>query len=195
MKLILRRKKQKATPFERATGYLKLGAKGLAAQRLARKSFRRYKFTKKVAPVAGLAAIGAVIAKKARGGAGTPPTTTPTPTSAPSGTSGDATATAAATAATGTSPATDTAPAAAPDLDGALEDAGADGDGPETPKEAAAPGVGDESTSTGDSAPAADTGPAADAPPADASGTEEELGIEGPNQSTPPPPDSVARDS
>jgi hypothetical protein len=69
-------------------------------------------------------------------------------------------------------------------VSGALDDAGVDGDGADTPKEAAAPGVGDESTSTGD---------AEASPPADASGTEEALEVEGPNQSTPPPPDSVKK--
>ncbi|HEV2815472.1 MAG TPA: hypothetical protein VGW10_19600, partial [Solirubrobacteraceae bacterium] len=67
--------------------------------------------------------------------------------------------------------------AGGPEVANALADAGVEGDGPDTPKEAAAPGVGDES------------GTSDDAPPADASGTDETLDVEGPNQSTPPPPE------
>jgi hypothetical protein len=119
MKLIRRRKKQQATPFERATGYVKLGVKGLAAQRLARKAFRRYKFTRRVAPLAGLAALGAIIAKKLRG-KDTPSASYP----AASGPSAGTAATAAATAATGTPPAGNGAAASGSDVPEALDEAG-----------------------------------------------------------------------
>ena len=190
MKLIPRRKKKQATPFERATGFVKLGAKGLATQRIARKVFRRYKFTKRAVPLVGLGAAGAIVAKKVRGGGSSPePTTTSytaagTGAGAPAGTS----AAAAATATVSTPPAENGAGASGPAVSGALEDAGVEGGGPDTPKEAAAPGVGDESGTTGTSS-AGD--PAQVSPPADASRTEESLGIEGPNQSTPPPPEGM----
>ena len=163
MKLIPRRKQTPST-FERVVGYAKLGVKGLAAQRFARRVFRGYKFTRRAVPLAGLAALGAVIARKARGGSApaTPsyspppsPSTTPSPVS---------------TSATGTSPGDDGAPAAGPDVTDALEDAGVEGSGPDTPKEAAAPGVGDEQ------------------PP-----TDDTLDVEAPNESTPPPPEKAKK--
>ena len=176
MKLIPRRKKS-PTPFERATGFVKLGVKGLAAQRLARKALRRYKFTKRVVPLAGLAALGAMIAKKL----GRKSPSSASYTTAGTGSAAGTSAAAAATAATGTPPAENGAAASGPAVSEALDDAGVEGSGPDTPKEAAAPGVGDES------------GTSEASPPADASRTEEGLEIEGPNQSTPPPPESAAK--
>jgi len=113
MKLIRRRKK-KQTPFERATGFVKLGVKGLAAQRLLRRGLRGYRFTKRAVPLAALGAIGLLISKKLRGGGDeTPPYSAPATPGSTAGTSAPAAATAA----------TDT-----PSVDG----------------DAAAPGVGDE---------------------------------------------------
>ena len=137
MKLIRRRKKNKQTPFERATGFVKLGVKGLAAQRLLRRGLRGYRFTKRAVPLAGLGAIGLFISKKLRGGGGE------TQSYAGAGASAGTSATAAATAATGT-PSVNGEPASGPEVSDALEDAGVSGEGPDTPKEAAAPGVGDE---------------------------------------------------
>jgi hypothetical protein len=194
MKLIPRRKKNQPTTFERVTGFVKLGVKGLAVQRLARKAFRRYKFTKRAVPLAGLAAIGAVVLKKLRGGgaSSTPSYSAGASAGAASGQSAATSAAAAATAATGTPPATNGA-TAGPDVSDALDDAGVEGSGPDTPKEAAAPGVGDESGTTGSGAGEASDDATEASPPADASGTEEGLEIEGPNQSTPPPPKAAKK--
>lgn len=235
MKPILRRKKQPTT-FERAAGFVKLGAKGLAAQRVARRAAKSYRFTKRAVPLAGLAAIGAVVAKKLRGGgdeagagyasasgttsggfaaggttsgssgggasgasaggttSGTESGTGASGTASGTGASGDASATAAASAATGTPPVGDEATPSAPAVGDAVVSAAGD-------KEAAAPGVGDESgtgevaatksSSRGRKPPSAAAGASDTPPPADASRTEEALGIEGPNQSTPPPPEST----
>jgi hypothetical protein len=86
MKLIRRRKKS-PTPFERATGFVKLGVKGLVVQRAARRAVRTYKFAKRAVPIAALAAVGAAIAKKVRGGGETSSGTsyTPPPASTASG--------------------------------------------------------------------------------------------------------------
>ncbi|HEV2814979.1 MAG TPA: hypothetical protein VGW10_17110, partial [Solirubrobacteraceae bacterium] len=101
MKLIPRRK-QSPTTFERAAGFLKLGAKGLAAQRVARRGLRTFKLTKRLVPLAALGAIGAAIAKKrSRGGDSAPSYSPPAST----GGSAPTSAAAAATAATGTPPA------------------------------------------------------------------------------------------
>jgi hypothetical protein len=128
MKLIPRRKQQPTT-FERVASYVKLGAKGLAAQRVARRTFRTYKFTRRALPLAGLAAIGAVVAKRFGGGGGeTAPSGPPAPSATPA---------------------------------------------PSTPPPSAASGASDTP------------------PPGDASRTEESLDIDGPNQSTPPPPEST----
>ena len=185
MKLIPRRTPKKdPTPIERAAGYAKLAGHGLTAQRVARKGVRRYRLGKRLLALTGLAAAGAFIAKKARGGSDTstvPPMPTAAPSGAPAGTSG----TAAATAATGTSPATSTDTPSGPEVPDALADAGVEGGGPDTPKEAAAPGVGDESGTSGNGS--------GDIPPADASGTDDTLQVEAPNQSTPPPPDRVTK--
>ena len=185
MKLILRRQKNQATTFERVTGFVKLGAKGLATQRVARKVFRRYKFARRIVPLAALAAIGAAVAKKVRGGGGEP--STPSYTGATSGASAGTSVAAAATAATGTPPAENGAAASAPPVTEAPLDAGVEGSGPDTPREAAAPGVGDESGTSSASS-------SSDAPPADASGTDDTLDIEGPNQCTPPPPEGATKD-
>lgn len=149
MKLI--RRKQSPTTFERVVKVVGLGAKGLAAQRIARRGFRGYKFTKRAVPLAGLGALFAVIAKKAKGGGGGSPPSYSAPTSPPTATP-------------------------APDVTAPAEG-----------KEAAAPGLGDES-GTDDAGNATD-----DAPPADASGTDETLDVEAPNQSTPPPPEKAAK--
>jgi hypothetical protein len=114
MKLILRRKKQQATPFERATGFVKLGVKGLAVQRVARKALRRYKFTKRAVPLAGLAALGAVIAKKLGGGKDEGGGSAPSYTGASTGATAGTSAAAAATATTGTPPAENGAAASGP---------------------------------------------------------------------------------
>lgn len=181
MKLIPRRKKS-PTPFERATGFVKLGVKGLVVQRLARRGIKTYKFTRRAVPLAGLAAIAAVIAKKVRGGGESPSSYTPPASSDTAGTS----ATAAATAATGTPPVNGSGTASGGDVPEALEQAGVEGSGPDTPKEAAAPGVGDEqSGETADSA--YDSAEAGESP------TDDELGVEAPNESTPPPPDKTKK--
>lgn len=86
MKLISRRKKS-PTPFERATGFVKLGVKGLVVQRAARRAVRTYKFVRRAVPIAALAAVGAAIAKKVRGGGDTSAATSysPPPASTASG--------------------------------------------------------------------------------------------------------------
>ena len=96
MKLIPRRK-QSPTTFERAAGYLRLGAKGLAAQRVARRGLKSYKLTRRLVPLAAFGAVVAAIAKKRGGGDSTPSYSPPAGTGASAGTS----AAAAATAATG----------------------------------------------------------------------------------------------
>lgn len=78
MKLIPRRKKS-PTPFERATGFVKLGVKGLVVQRAARRAVRTYKFVRRAVPIAALAAVGAAIAKKVRGGGDTSAATSYSP--------------------------------------------------------------------------------------------------------------------
>jgi hypothetical protein len=184
MKLIPRRKSSPTT-FERITGFVKLGTKGLVAQRVARRALRTYKLIRRIVPLAILGGIGAAVAKKVRGGGGggtSTPSYSPPPSSS-TGSSAPTSAAAAATAATGTPPATNGAAASGPEIGDALEDAGVAGDGPDTPKEAAAPGVGDES-----SAPPAGESGGKWLPPSDASGTDETLDVEAPNQSTPPPP-------
>ena len=132
MKLI--RRKKSPTTFERATGYVKLGAKGLAAQRVARRALKRYRFTKRAVPLVGLAAIGAAIAKKVRGG-GESASATPSYTPPP--------------------PATTT-----------TETSGQDG---------------------GTAASAYDSAESGEAP------TDETLGVEAPNESTPPPPEKTTK--
>jgi len=190
MKLIPRRKKE-PTPLERAAGYAKLGAKGLATQRAVRVGLKRYRFTKRLLQLTGLAALGAFVAKKLGGGGGggdaASTTSYSTSSSTPASSSGTSAGTA-ATAATGTPPADEGAGSAPPATDVAP---------PSDEPEAAAPGVGDEQPSTSDDEPSAgeDGGETTTEwlPPADASGTEEELGIEGPNQSTPPPPEGTTK--
>ena len=86
MKLIPRRKKTPTT-FERAAGFLKLGAKGLAAQRVARRGLKGYRFTKRTVQLAGLGALGMFLSKKLRGGGDVPSTTSYTPPPAPAATS------------------------------------------------------------------------------------------------------------
>jgi len=87
MKLIRRRKKKQQTPFERATGFVKLGVKGLAAQRVLRRGLKGYRFTKRAVPLAGLGAIGLFLSKKLRGGGSETPSysapSTPATPSAP----------------------------------------------------------------------------------------------------------------
>ncbi len=135
MKLIPRRKQQPTT-FEQVTSYVKLGAKGLAAQRVARRTLKTYKFTRRAVPLAGLAAIGAVVAKRFGGGGGE---------TAPSG-----------------PPAPSATPVASPSP-----------------------------SASADPPPSAASGASDTPPPGDASRTEESLDIDGPNQSTPPPPEST----
>ena len=85
MKLIPRRKKTPTT-FEQVTGFVKLGVKGLVAQRLVRRGLKGYKFTRRAVPLAGLGALGLFLSKKLRGG-DTPSTTSYTPPPAPAATS------------------------------------------------------------------------------------------------------------
>lgn len=66
MKLIPGRKKSPTT-FERATGFVKLGVKGLVVQRAARRVLKTYKFARRAIPLALLAVIGVAVAKKVRG--------------------------------------------------------------------------------------------------------------------------------
>lgn len=89
MKLIPRRKKS-PTPFERATGFVKLGVKGLVVQRAARRAVRTYKFVRRAVPIAALAAVGAAIAKKVRGGGDTSPATSYAPPAASTASGGGA---------------------------------------------------------------------------------------------------------
>ena len=160
MKLIPRRKKS-PTPFERATGFVKLGVKGLVVQRAARRAMKTYKFMRRAIPLAALAAIGAAVAKKVRGGDG--PTTsggyTPPQTGsgnvAGTGPSAGASASAAATAATGTPPVNGDAAPTAPD---------------------------EEATRS-----------AYDAAEEGETRTEAGLEVEGPNESTPPPPEKTKK--
>ena len=183
MKLIPRRKKS-PTPLERATGFVKLGVKGLVVQRAARRIFKIYKFFRRAIPLAALAAIGAAIAKKVRGGDGPDATGGYTPPQtgggnvAGSGPSAGTSAAAAATAATGTPPVNgDAASPAAPE---AVADSGG--------KEAAAPGVGDEQTGGGKKADSAyDSAEKGETP------TDGDLEVEGPNESTPPPPEKTKK--
>ena len=194
MKLI-RRKKKSQTPFERATGFVKLGVKGLVVQRAARRVLKIYKFARRAIPLAALAAIGAAIAKKVRGGGETPATTGYTPPQSGSGNAtggGGGTAptdvAAAATAATGTPPvngdtAAPTAPSVTPDDGG---------------KEAAAPGVGDEQPSasgaeSGETSGGEEADSAYDSAEKGETPTDGELEVEGPNESTPPPPEKTKK--
>ena len=86
MKLI--RRKKEPTPVEQALAYVKLAVRGLAAVRIARASFKTYKFARKLPFILGGAAIAALVLKKKRGGGGdtseaqwTPPSTAQTPSS------------------------------------------------------------------------------------------------------------------
>lgn len=157
MKLIPRRKKS-PTPFERATGFVKLGVKGLVVQRAARRMFKTYKFTRRVVPLAALAVIGAVVAKKVRGGNGPSAAGGYTPPQSGSGNvagtgpSAGTSASAAATAATGTPPVNGDTAAGGDKADSAYESA----EQGETP-------------------------------------TDSELEVEGPNESTPPPPEKTKK--
>ena len=183
MKLIPRRKKS-PTPFERATGFVKLGVKGLVVQRAARRVLKIYKFTRRAIPLAALAAIGAAIAKKLRGGDNasatggyTPPQTGGGNVSG-SGPSAGTSASAAATAATGTPPVNgDAAAPTAPEA--AATESGT--------KEAAAAGVGDEQTGGDKADTAYESAEKGETP------TDDELGVEGPNESTPPPPEKTKK--
>ena len=166
MKLIPRKKQQlEPTALEKAAMYAKLGARGLTAQRVARKGHRNLRFTKRAITIAGLGAIFAAVLKKAKG-AGAPSTPAYTPPPAPTGPSAGTSA----TASTGTPPLSGSGngngtAASGPEVTDALADAGVEGSGPDTPEEAAT-----------------DTSPSSDAtveflPPVDA-----------PNPGTPPPP-------
>ncbi|HEX8204733.1 MAG TPA: hypothetical protein VF587_01615 [Solirubrobacteraceae bacterium] len=194
MKLIRSRKKSPTT-FERVTGFVKLGVKGLVVQRVARRGLKTYKFFRRAVPLAGLAAIGAVVAKKVRGDSGPSTTSYSAPASggassgggAPAGTS----AAAAATAATGTPPVNGAGAAAGPDISDALDDAGVEGSGPDTPKEAAAPGLGDEQPGDEQSGGGDKADSAYESAEAGKTPTDSELQVEGPNESTPPPPDKT----
>jgi hypothetical protein len=174
MKLIPRKKQPEPTPLERAAKVAKLGATGLTAQRVARKSHRNLKFTKRVLTLAGLAAAVAAVTKKLKSGTDAPstPAYTPPPPASTGATAGTS-ATAAATASTGTPPVSGNGKATSgPAVEEALADAGVEGSGPDTPEEAA--GASEKTVEF--------------LPPVDASGTDDTLDVEAPNQSTPPPP-------
>ena len=128
---LIRRKQQDPTPLERAAKITALAAKGLTAQRVARRGHRNYKFVRRIVPLAILGAIGAVVAKKAKGG-GDEATFTSTSTSASSA----PTSTAAAATSTAVPQPTNGGPAAGSDISDALDQADVSGEGPDTPEEA-----------------------------------------------------------
>ena len=85
---LIRRKSP--NPAERALGFVRLGLKGLVAQRVARKAYKGYKLGRKLPVVLGLSAVAFVVARRAKGGASepapapyTPPASTPTPAPTP----------------------------------------------------------------------------------------------------------------
>src|SRR5688500_6885198 len=178
MKLI-RSKQQEPTTFERLSGYAKLGAHGLTAQRVARRGMRTYRFFRRAVMLAGIGAIAAIVAKRVRGRSGPEASGGYTPPAG--GASPGTSAAAAAAAATGTPPVNGARAGA--DVSDARADAGGEGAGPDTPKEAAAPGLGDEETGGGEKADTAYESAEAGQTP-----TDSELEVEGPNESTPPPP-------
>jgi hypothetical protein len=188
MKLIPGRKSSPTT-FERVTGFVKLGVKGLVVQRAARRLLKTYKFLRRAVPLAGLAAIVAIVAKKLRGGDSAPSTPSYSPPASAGGSSAGTSAAAAATAATGTPPVNGDA-AAGSDVTEALADAGVEGSGPDTPKEAAAPGIGDEQTGGGTEKKAES---AYDSAEAGETPTDSTLEVEAPNESTPPPPEKTKK--
>ena len=126
---LIRRKQQDPTPLERAAKITALAAKGLAAQRVARRGHRNYKFVRRIVPLAILGAVGAALAKKAKGGGDE---ATFTSTSAP----GAPTSTAAAATSTAVPQPTNGGPAAGSDISDALDQADVSGEGPDTPEEA-----------------------------------------------------------
>jgi hypothetical protein len=102
MRLLLRRKKKKATPVSQALGIASKVFRALAAVRIARTTLKGVRWVRRLPVIAGVIAAGALLARKAFGGGGgdavpayTPPP--PPPTGAPPSP--------VATAATGTSPA------------------------------------------------------------------------------------------
>lgn len=66
MKLI--RRKRKPTPAQKALDIARTGVRGLVAVRLARSAFKTYRFARRLPLLIGLGAVGAVIARKLRGG-------------------------------------------------------------------------------------------------------------------------------
>ena len=88
MSLIRRRKSP--TPAERSLGILRLGLKGLAAQRVARRAYGGYKFARKLPFLLALGGVAFVVLKKVRSGSSQPdvaPTTPPTPAPGPTSSS------------------------------------------------------------------------------------------------------------
>jgi hypothetical protein len=62
MRLIRRRRKPNTA--QKALGYVRTSAKLLVAQRVARRAFKGFKFSRRVAPLAALAGIGLLAKKK-----------------------------------------------------------------------------------------------------------------------------------
>src|SRR5687767_7047888 len=72
MKLIPRRRKPEPTKLETAAKVAKLGGQALTAQRVARRGHKNYKRGRRLAFLGAIAAIGATVAKKLRGGHAAP---------------------------------------------------------------------------------------------------------------------------
>jgi hypothetical protein len=120
---LIRRKKKSKTAVDKAAQIAAVGAKGLAAQRVARKGHKHYKRGRKFLPLAVLAGIGAFVAsklgRKGAADAGTswsPPASSSTP-------SPETTAAAAAATSSAVPQPTNGAPPADSDVEQVVEDA------------------------------------------------------------------------
>ena len=196
MRLIRRRRKP--TTAEKVTHVAlrvtQAGAKVLALQRVARKSFKRYKLSKKVVPIAGLGAVTILVWRKVSGGGddgggggGSQPGS-PTPPTGPS-TAATPTSTGASGSGGGGPAPTDTPPQSAEVV--AAASAASDADNIPSPAATASGDVPDGLAAQASTVPPTDlTGRSGRSRGESAQGegetpTEPELDIEGPNESAP----------